>query len=160
MSNGKRVGNVMQAARGHAHVLRHRTVHAITKAFARGAEVVATCAAQHARAADLRRRFADHAIAFAKAGNTAADTGHGAAKLVPEDHRDIDRPRMGVARLMHVRSADRHGSNLEEHLPVAKVWNRNLAELDCVRLERELNNRCLRGHFLLRDTPLLSLSQV
>ena len=32
----QRVGNVMQAARGHAHVLRHRAVHAITEAFARG----------------------------------------------------------------------------------------------------------------------------
>ena len=63
----QRVGNVMQAARRHAHVLRHRAVDAVAEALARRAQVVATGAAHQALAADVGGGLADDAIAFLEA---------------------------------------------------------------------------------------------
>ena len=64
MIERQRVWNAMQTARRHAHPLRHRAVHAISKALARRTQVVSSGPAEHALAADVRRRFGDDPIAF------------------------------------------------------------------------------------------------
>ncbi len=121
---GQRIGDVVQASRRHADELRHGAVDAVAEPLALRAQVVAARAAEQARSANLGRRLADDAVALAKAGDAAAEPGDGAAELMAEDDRDVDRPRMRVARLVDVGAAHRDRPDFEQHLAVANLWNR------------------------------------
>ena len=117
----------MQTPRGHLHVRGHRAIHAVAEAFARRAQIVAARAAQHALAAHLRRRLAHHAIAFAEMFHGASRVGDRPTELMAEDHRNIHRPRMGVVRLVNVRSADRDRPDAQQHVGVADLGHRHFA---------------------------------
>ena len=126
----QRIGNAVQAARRHADPLRHRAVDAVAESLARRTEVVASGPAQHALAADVRRRLADDPVAFLEAAHGAPDPRDRAAELVAEHDRDVHRPGMCVPRLVHVRAADRHRADREQHVVVADVRDGDLAQLD------------------------------
>ena len=64
----------------------------------------------------------------------------------PSTTGTVDRPGLGVARLVHVRAANRHRPDLEQDVVVADVGNRNFAELDGERCRAVLNDGRLCGH--------------
>ena len=70
----------------------------------------------------------------------------GAAELVAEDHRHVHRPRVRVARLVHVRAAHRYRADLEQHLVVGNRRNGNLTELHRERREGVVNHGGLCRH--------------
>ena len=128
-----------QRAGTRTHV-RHRAVDTVAEAFSRRAQVVASGSAQHALAADLGGGLADDAIPFAEAANAAAEPGDGAAELVAEDDRNVDRPRMGLVRLVDVRSTHRHRADLEQDLAFTHLGHRDLAQFDGERFERVVDD--------------------
>ena len=69
----------------------------------------------------------DDPVALADASHRAPEARHRAAELVAEHHRHLDRPGLGVARLVHVRAADRHRPDLEQHVVVADVGIQELS---------------------------------
>ena len=142
----QRVGDAVKASRRHAYETCHRAVDPVAEAFALRAQVVATAPAQQAIAADACRCLAHDPVAFADASTGVSEPRHRAAELVAEHHRHRDRPRLGIARLVHVRAADRYRPDLEQHIVVADVGNRNFSELDGERREGVLNDGRLCGH--------------
>ena len=136
----------METPRRHPHVLRHRAVQPVAKTEPRRAEVVPAGPALHALAANLRGGLADDAIAVAEAADAATRLRDGAAELVAEHHRHVDAPRVGVVRLVDVRTANRYGSDRQQHVVVADVGNGNFAELDRQRLERVVNEGGVGRH--------------
>ena len=137
----QRVGDVVQASRRHPHPLRHRAVHAISKALARRTEIVSSGPAQHALAADFRRRFADDPIAFLEAAHGATEPRDRAAELVAEHDRNVHGPGVCVPRLMDVRSADGHRAHRQQRLVVCDVRDGDLAQLDGTRLAARSERR-------------------
>ena len=142
----QRVRHVVEAAGSHAHVAGHRAVDPVAEPLARRAQVVASAPAHQAVAADARRRLADHPIAFAEAADARADCRDGAPELVAEDHRHVHRPRVRVARLVHVRAAHRYRPDLQQHLVVGNRRNGNLTELHREGREGVVNHGGLCRH--------------
>ncbi len=92
----QRIRDVVQAAGGHPYPARHGAVEPVAETQASLTQVVRAGTAHHALAADLRGRLADDAVPLAEAADAGTGVRNRAAELVPEDHRHVHRPGVGV----------------------------------------------------------------
>ena len=132
----QRAGDVMKTPGGHSDVRRHRAVDAVAESPPVRTQVVSAGAAQDALAADFGSGLADDAVAFVKMPDAASGPGDGPGELMTEHDGHVDRPRMRVVGLVHVGAAHRDGADAEQHVGVADVRNRDLAQLHRHRFER------------------------
>src|SRR6185503_4852926 len=151
------VRDVVQAALGHAHELRHGPVRPVAEARALRAEVVFAGPAIEAAPADGGGGLGDDAVALLEAAHAGADARDRPPELVAEHDGHVHRPALLVVVLVHVAAADAHGTDAQEDVLFPELRHGQLAQLDGQRLQGVLDEaRHHLGH--ARILRVISLS--